>query len=133
MQYSALTKLLEGNQNRNADGTVTLSEELFRTLIIKAVKLKNEFDEDFYIKQHNDIREALKSRAIPSAADHYFNTGYFEGRMPKRFMVDERFYLKQNPDVADAIKKGVVRTAQEHFEYSGFQEGRIPYEGFSMF
>ena len=133
MQYSALSRVLVEEKSSEGGDAVVIPRQLFTYLISSALRRKNEFDEHFYINTNGDIREALESGAIASAADHYFATGYFEGRAPKFLMVDERFYLKNNPDVAEAIKKGLVRTAQEHFEYAGFREGRIPYEGFSLF
>ncbi|MBL6082588.1 hypothetical protein JMJ56_31990 [Belnapia sp. T18] len=91
------------------------------------------FDEDYYISNNDDIRTAVAKKQISSAGEHYFNTGYFEGRMPSKILVDEKFYLESNPDVAEAIRRGGIQNAQEHFEYSGFREGRLPYKDFSLF
>jgi hypothetical protein len=100
---------------------------------VAALRQKGEFDEGYYLANNQDVKEAIGSSFIGDAAEHYYTTGYFEGRSPKRILVDERFYIQENPDVAAAIKKGLVGSAQEHFEGTGFREGRLPFKGFSLF
>ena len=133
MQYSQLQKLV--TESVHADGTtmVTIPTDLFRHLLITALKSKNFFDENFYLANNSDISKAVKSKQIATAAEHYFETGYFEGRLPRKVIVDEKFYLENNPDVLDAIRKGKVKNAQEHYECAGFREGRQPCAGFMMF
>ena len=110
-----------------------LPQELLRTLLTIAIKSKGLFDEKYYLERNSDVAAAVKARRINSAADHYFQTGYYESRLPSRILIDERFYLAENPDVAHAIRRGMVKSAQDHFEEAGFSEGRLPYKDFSMF
>lgn len=91
------------------------------------------FDEKYYLTTNDDIAEAVETNQVRSASEHYYATGYYEGRMPKRILVDERYYLENNPDVAEAMRQGVVESAQQHFEVAGFREGRLPHKGFSLF
>jgi len=91
------------------------------------------FDEKYYLGANPDVAEAVEQNTVRGASDHYFATGYFEGRMPKRILVDERYYLENNPDVAEAMRQGSVESAQQHFEVAGYGEGRLPHKGFSLF
>jgi len=134
MHYKMLQKLLEKNRSQANDSKmVTISREMFHDLLVCALRQKNEFDEKFYLTMYPDIRDAIRKRKIESGAEHYFKSGYFEGRIPKKFSVDEKFYLANNPDVAAGIKKGTVKNAQQHFDSNGFQEGRAPFEDYSLF
>jgi len=133
MQYSQLKNITVESGSVDGTKTVTIPADLFRTLLITALRSKHFFDENFYLANNADISRAVKTKQISSAADHYFETGYFEGRLPRKLLVDEKFYLEQNPDVLDAVRKGKVKNAQEHFDCAGFREGRQPYAGFSMF
>lgn len=133
MQYTTLLKTITVNDAGSENSTVTISAELFRHLLINALKVRGEFDESFYLAANPDLRTAIQKKVVGSAADHYYNTGYFEGKMPKRFVVDESFYLDRNPDVAKAISQRKVKNCQLHFETNGFREGRAPFEGFALF
>lgn len=131
MNYFTLKHMIKDNTPER--GYVCLPQELLRTLLTTAIKSKGLFDEKYYLERNPDVAAAVKARKISSAADHYFQTGYYENRLPSRILVDERFYLAENPDVARAIQRGAVKSAQEHFEDAGFSEGRLPYKDFSMF
>jgi hypothetical protein len=133
MQYQVVSQLIRNIHSDDGDERVSVPADLFRRFLILALQTKNLFDETFYLSENDDIQEAIKHKKISSAADHYFNTGYFEGRLPCKILVDERYYLQENPDIADAIRKGSIKNAQQHFEVTGFGEGRQPYRGFSMF
>jgi hypothetical protein len=39
-------------------------------------------DEDWYCETYEDVDDAIRSGAIPSARDHFIEYGYFEGRTP---------------------------------------------------
>jgi hypothetical protein len=132
MIYRNLLKLLRREGSKDG-GYVVVPEAIFRRLLAASLKQKGEFDERFYLENYGDIAVAVKSRSISSALDHYLETGYFENRLPKRFIVDEAYYLQENPDVAEAIRRGTLSTAQEHFDNAGFAEGRLPYKNFSLF
>jgi hypothetical protein len=132
MQYITLKLLLEKAKKAETD-TVTIPKDMFDRLLENALRTTNFFDERHYLSTYTDIREAVRNKTIASAADHYFRSGYFENRVPKKITVDEKFYIEQNPDVAAGLKSGKVKSCQEHFETQGFFEGREPYENFSMF
>jgi hypothetical protein len=134
MTYKTLLALLERYKGKGGDpNMVTIPKEMFRHLLVGALKTKNLFDERDYLAAYPDIRDAVKKKKIESAADHYFHSGYFEGRVPKKIFVDEKYYLENNPDVAEGIKKKRVKSCQQHFDSNGFFEGRSPYRGFSLF
>jgi hypothetical protein len=90
-------------------------------------------DEPWYLSTYPDVKDAIASGAVRSAAHHYARFGYFEHRMPRAIVVDEAWYLEAHPDVKDAIEKNVYVSGQEHYEIAGFREGRLPYAGFNLF
>jgi len=132
MLYQNLVKVVKRDAQREP-GFVAVPEAMFRALLAAAIKQKGEFDERFYLENYPDIAAAVRSRKVASGLDHYLETGYFENRLPKKFIVDEAFYLRENSDVAEGIRRGVVKSAQEHFDNAGFAEGRLPYRNFSLF
>jgi hypothetical protein len=95
--------------------------------VIKSILLSVSVEEEWYLKQHEDVAKAIKAGEVGSARQHFIESGYFEGRLPGPIKVDEEWYLKQNPDVRDSVRKGVVTSAQEHFEQNGYREGRLPF------
>ena len=92
-------------------------------LLISAV----EVDQHWYLDQNEDIARAVKDGAIQSAKQHFFDDGYFEGRLPFPMPVDERWHLRKYPDVADSVRKGLVGSGQRHFNDDGYREGRLPF------
>jgi hypothetical protein len=133
MQFSRLASVISNDTSSSGTSITCLPSELFRQLLIAALKQKGEFDEAYYLSNNQDVKDAISRGVIGNSAEHYYTAGYFEGRSPKRILVDERFYVQENPDVSSAIKKGLVGSAQEHFEGTGFREGRLPFNGFSLF
>lgn len=85
-------------------------------------------DEDWYLKEYEDIALAVRNGTIESARQHFVDDGYFEGRRPFPMAVDERWYLEQYPDVAESVRKGVVSSGEQHFIEDGYREGRLPYK-----
>jgi len=83
-------------------------------------------DEDWYLKEYEDIAEAIRNGTVGSARQHFVDDGYFEGRRPFPMEVDERWYLEQYPDVAESVRKGAVSSAEQHFIEDGYREGRLP-------
>lgn len=130
MQWNTLSSLIEEDKDPEK---IVIPRGLFRELLIAALRQKGVFDEAYYKATNNDIAHAIENSVIPSAADHYYNAGYFEGRQPKAFVVDERYYLENNPDVVKAIRSGIITSAQEHFDNCGFKEGRAPFRAFSLY
>lgn len=131
MNYCTLKHLIR--ENAPERGYVCLPQEIFRSLIAIAIKRNGLFDEKYYLEKNPDVAAAVKANKISSAADHYFQTGYYENRLPSKILVDEGFYLSENSDVVQAIQRGILKSAQDHFENAGFSEGRLPYKDFSMF
>jgi hypothetical protein len=94
--------------------------------MLKLLLAGTEVDEQWYLQQYDDIRQAIEKGSLKSVKRHFIDDGYFEGRMPYPFAVDEEWYLSQYPDVADGIRKGDIRSAEQHFMVSGYLEGRLP-------
>jgi hypothetical protein len=86
-----------------------------------------EIDEALYLKEHEDIAQAVSNGTVKSAKQHFVEDGYFEGRLPFAIRVNERWYLENYPDVAESVRKGVVRSGQQHFDEDGYREGRLPF------
>jgi hypothetical protein len=84
-------------------------------------------DEEWYLKEYEDIAQAIRDGKVASAKQHFIDDGYFEGRRPFPMLVDERWYLKQYPDVAESVRKGVVGSGEQHFAEDGYREGRLPH------
>lgn len=136
MQWKAVSSLVVNGKHLkgvHSDENISISRDLFRSLLIAALRHKGVFDENYYLAENSDIVDAVRRGAIVSASEHYYISGYFEGRLPKRFIVDERFYLAHNPDVVSGIRNGLIDSAQSHFDDRGYKEGRPPYADFSLF
>ena len=90
------------------------------------------FDENYYLNQNQDIKEAVATGVFASGFEHFINFGKFEGRDPSVFF-DTDYYLAQNPDVAQTVAAGTT-SAIEHFINIGQAEGRNPiFEFFTDF
>ena len=93
-------------------------------MLLRAVQV----DEDWYLRQHPDVREAVAKGTFRSAKHHFTESGYFEGRKPARVLVDEEWYGRAYPDVSESVEFGELRSCQEHFDRYGENEGRLPAE-----
>jgi hypothetical protein len=93
-------------------------------MLLRAVQV----DEDWYLRQHPDVREAVAKGAFRSAKHHFTESGYFEGRKPARVFVDEEWYGRAYPDVSESVEFGELGSCQEHFDRYGESEGRLPAE-----
>ncbi len=113
-------------------GYIAVDQFLFFELMARRL-VDVPVDEDWYLQTYTDIKDAITSGAVSSAANHYARFGYFEHRMPRNIVVDPVWYLEAHPDVRDAINKKVYASPQEHYEIAGFREGRLPYAGFNLF
>ena len=148
---TALKKLVPSFQVL-ANGTVTISfadlKALFPSLVIPGtnpgveanlkmsladlrkilpVLLTNvHVDESWYFAQVPGLRSDIAQGKFKSAAEHYYQHGYLEGRLPEKPIVDEKLYLKENEDVAEAVKTGKFKSGYEHFVADGYREGRRP-------
>ncbi|HLG82931.1 MAG TPA: hypothetical protein VKY22_18110 [Bradyrhizobium sp.] len=93
-------------------------------MLLRAVQV----DEDWYLRQHPDVREAVAKGVFRSAKHHFIESGYFEGRKPARVFVDEEWYGRVYPDVSESVEFGELGSCQEHFDRYGEREGRLPAE-----
>lgn len=91
------------------------------SLILRGV----EVDENWYLTQYPHLAEALKTKDIKSARNHFVHSGYFEGRLPCAPDLDEEWYLAQYPDVAEGIARGEIQSARQHYLEHGYAEGRL--------
>lgn len=105
---------------------VTVSYEDFVNML-KRIMAGIEVDDDWYIRSHEDIAQAIRNGSVQSARQHFAEDGYFEGRLPFPIRVDERWYLERYPDVAESVRKGIIASAQAHFDEDGYREGRLPF------
>ncbi len=97
------------------------------TRIIKLLVSHVQVDEEWYLREYEDVALAIRDGVFSSPSAHFASNGYLEGRMPFPIPVDESWYLQHNPDVADSIRRGEVVSAQEHFYQNGYREGRLPF------
>ena len=85
-----------------------------------------EVDEEWYLKENEDIAQAIAKGAVGSAKQHFVDDGYFEGRRPFPMPVDERWYLEHNADVAESVRKGVVSGASSISSRMATARGACP-------
>ena len=83
-----------------------------------------EVDEEWYLSQYPDVRDAILHGRTQSASSHYRKHGRAEKRLPSKPVVDEAWYLRTYPDVAAAIREGRETSAYDHFVKNGYREGR---------
>ena len=126
MAYGALTRI-----NGQKDRYVQVRESELHS-ILRLLMLSIDVDEAWYRGKYSDIAEAIDSGRVESGRAHYLDVGYFENRLPRKFVVDANWYMRAYPDVAEAIKRGVFSNPQEHFDDFGFKEGRLPYPDWSL-
>ncbi|TYB84072.1 hypothetical protein [Oceaniovalibus sp. ACAM 378] len=105
-----------------AGKTVTLPRGTLRD-ILKAA-LDGSFSDFWYLNRYPDVAAAIAEGLVPSALDHYAQSGIFEGRMPFPAPLDEESYLMQHKDVGAAIEGEAFADARDHFYSVGFGEGR---------
>jgi hypothetical protein len=106
--------------------TATVSYEDF-VKIVKMLARAVKVDEDWYLTRYPDVAEGIASGVVKSAADHFVQDGYFEGRLPFPVEVDEAWYLRRYPDVAEGVERGDFTAGQHHFNELGYMEGRDPF------
>lgn len=104
---------------------VSLSYENFSELIKKFIACVP-FDEEWYLEMNPDIKTAIDEGLIETAAEHYVESGYFEGRLPYAPDVNEEWYVQEYPDVAEILDRGEEESPSHHFINRGYREGRLP-------
>lgn len=125
LPFEAIRRSVEVATVRGQLKVSTSYDEFIR--IIKLLVSLVEVDEEWYLRQYEDVALAIREGIFASPRAHFASNGYLEGRMPFPILVDEQWYLQQNPDVADSIRRGEVASAQEHFDHNGYREGRLPF------
>ena len=95
--------------------------------ILRMIIVGIDVDEEWYLREYEDIAQAVGDGSVASAKQHFVDDGFFEGRLPFPMPVDERWYLQQYPDVAESVRKGVIGSGQQHFTEDGYREGRLPH------
>ncbi len=106
--------------------TATVSYEDFVRIVkmlVRAVKV----DDAWYLNRYPDVADGIAKGIVTSAADHFVQDGYFEGRLPFEVAVDESWYLRRYPDVAEGVERGDFTSGQHHFDELGYMEGRDPF------
>lgn len=83
------------------------------------------YDEQWYLSQYPDIRDAVARGALSVGYLHYDMFGRREGR--SAFQFDEAYYVAAYPLVAQEIAEGLARTPREHYELLGWARGYLPY------
>lgn len=89
------------------------------------------FDEQYYLNQNSDVKDAVSSGALPSGYQHFLQFGITEGRNPS-ILYDEEFYLANNAAVNQAVTDGLFDSGLQHFLLFGADELRDPSEIFSQ-
>ena len=94
--------------------------------VIKLYLRGIQVDEEWYFKEYPDVKEAVSIGLYKSAAHHFVEHGYFEGRLPFPLLVCQEWYLSDNEDIAEGIRNGEIPSAVTHFRQHGYLEGRLP-------
>ena len=93
------------------------------------------FDEDFYLERHKDVRDAVNRNQYVSGFDHYFKWGRGERREARASSTpkiniksvqnfDEEYYLNTHPDVRSSVIAGVHVSGWGHYNRYGRKENR---------
>ena len=104
------------------NGEIKVPLKTFRILI--KLLVYSFFNEEYYLRNNPDVREAFLNGDVESALHHFTVAGIFEGRLPCPIYIDEKNYLEKNPDVNDIVSRGTIQSAQAHFDIHGYKEGR---------
>jgi hypothetical protein len=111
----------------NGELCVSITYNEFMRLL-RLVLASTEVDEEWYLREYEDIRQAVEEGRVASGKQHFVTDGYFEGRVPFPMAVDEAWYLERYPDVVEGIRAGSTPSGQQHFVDNGYREGRLPEE-----
>lgn len=118
--------VIEGGYTPSAKATCNLTD---LRAIVQMALASVAVNEEWYLRQYPDVREAIRNETSMSATEHYRNCGYFEGRLPEEPDLDEEWYKASNSDVVTGIREGRYRNAKTHYIESGYLEGRQPRPG----
>lgn len=84
------------------------------------------FDEEFYLRRHEEVREAIHRGECESGFTHFVNYGIAERRAARlrHMILDDEDYLKTHRDVAAAIERGECSSGSDHLMKVGVREDR---------
>ncbi len=123
--FEALQREISSQALKTEKGTFYPQATIDRLLDVLARSIP--VDQDFYFSKHPDIGQAWEAGEIPSAAQHFVEHGFYEGRIPSSVLIDEEDYLRRYPDIVDGLKAGNIESASEHWIRFGRFEGRVAY------
>jgi hypothetical protein len=84
-----------------------------------------EYDEDFYLKQHEDVAAAVARGDWPSGMTHWAVAGRAKGRVAAP-EVDEAWYMAAYPLARQELAEGRVSSARQHYFAIGRYRGYLP-------
>lgn len=99
------------------DDLIALIKELLRAVPV---------DAEWYCAAYPDVAQTIDSGMLASAAAHYVEWGYFEGRIPFEIAIDPEWYMSRYDHVRTEPTRGVAGSAQDHFIRVGYKEGCRP-------
>ncbi|MBD2041903.1 cadherin-like domain-containing protein [Microcoleus sp. FACHB-672] len=82
------------------------------------------FDENAYLAENPDIREAIANGDFKTSLEHFLKFAPAQGRGLISLFFNEETYLAENSDVAYAVAQGSYISGLEHFLQFGIFEGR---------
>lgn len=134
MQFNRLEKLITTTKAKKPgeEDIISMPASAFMSILRAAVYASPVFNEAHYCASRPDVAVAVREKKIPSAIEHFAQTGYFQDALPGKIAIDENYYLSENKDIALAFRKGQIKDLQKHFEARGYVEGRLPYADFSI-
>jgi hypothetical protein len=123
--FEALQKEISSEGIKTEKGTFYPQAVIDRLFDVLARSIP--VDQEFYFAKHPDIEQAWKSGEIASAAHHFVEHGFYEGRLPCNVVIDEDDYLQRYPDVAEGLETGLIESATDHWIRFGRFEKRTAY------
>src|SRR5260370_19388788 len=91
--------------------------------LVKTLIATLPFDEEFYAAIYPDLAAARDCGSIADLRTHFFDHGYWEGRLGAPPQIDDDFYRDTYPDVAAAIARGEFTSPFDHFIKACAAEG----------
>ena len=92
--------------------------------VLSASEANRFFDEEFYLSNNPDVKNAVENNTFDSGFDHFLAFGIRENRAPSQALTSfsEEAYLEENPDVQEAVDNGIFESGLEHFLSFGVNE-----------
>jgi hypothetical protein len=94
--------------------------------LIKSLLMAVPVDEPWYRSRYPDVAKTIYNGTTASAATHYIESGYLDGRLPSDVTVDEEWYISRYDHVRTGLDRGVACSAKDHFMRLGYNEGCRP-------